>query len=116
MEAERPQRNIAGEQLIGVGGAGQEDGPEQGEPALRAAERYQAFVRPVNSLAQVIDARGHAGVPPLEPSGQPMHGVTQPYGEHHGDEHEHAEDAEDREAGTKQVVVRDAQHDVMLRQ
>src|SRR2546425_7013064 len=32
------------------------------------------------------------------------------------DEHEDAQDAEDREAGAKQAVVGNAQHDVVLRQ
>src|SRR6267154_1400804 len=113
-DTERPQRDVSREQLVGMGRRREQDGPKQRQPALRVAERNQAFMRPVDPLAQLLDAGRDAVALALEAAGQPMHGIPQPGREHHRDQHHDAEDSEDREAGAEQTVVGDPQDHVML--
>src|SRR5205814_9155699 len=83
------------------------------QPALRIAERNHAIVRAVDPLPQLLDAHGDAVAPALEPAREPVHDVSQPGREYHRDQHDDAQDAEDREAGAKQTVIRDPKDDIV---
>jgi len=73
-------------------------------------------VRPVDPLAQLLDARRDAVAPALQPACQPVHGIPHPGREYHRNQHDDAQDSEDREAGAKQTVVGDPQDHIVLRE
>src|SRR5882762_506294 len=108
-DAERAQRDVSREQLIGVRRRREQHGPKQRQPPLGVAECDQALVRPVDPLAQLLDARRDAVAPALQPACQPVHGIPHPGREYHRNQHDDAQDSEDREAGAKQTVVGDPQ-------
>src|SRR5882724_1843441 len=69
VNSQAAQRDIAGQQLVGVRRPREHDGPNEGQEAPRGRERHHAFVGPVDPGAQAGDAAGDALVAALEPRG-----------------------------------------------
>ena len=88
--------HVAGQQLVGVGGTGEDRGPEQRQPAPRAVERHHALMGLVDAPRSFSSRSATRRLRRPTALGGAVDQIAHQRGEEHDDGHQHADAGDDR--------------------